>query len=74
MNNNPPVDPSSTVPVPEYYPPTYPNEPETIDLTDTIEPGEPGYRDPDSARLSGILMKIDRLISMVDSTVAGAAA
>jgi len=62
-----PADPNATH-VPEYQPPPYPEpEPEFIDLTDAIEPGEPGYRDPDSDRLSGILMKIDRLLSMTNT-------
>jgi hypothetical protein len=68
-----PVDPTP-IPSPE-YPATYP-EPETIDLTPAIEPGEPGYEpaDPDTSNFARILMKIDRLIAMVDSTVAGVTA
>ena len=62
---NPTVEPATPVSSPEYYPPTYPEpEPEFIDLTDAIEHGEPGYRDPDTLMLSGILMKIDRLLTL----------
>ncbi len=53
------------IPYPEYvfnY-----TEPEYIDLTPAIEPGEDGYRDPDAVRLSGIIQKIDRLISLTDT-------
>ncbi len=64
MNQNPSVESATPVSSPEYYPPTYPNEPDFFDLSDAIEPGEPGYRDPDAVRLSGILAKIDKLLTL----------
>lgn len=64
MNQNPTVEPVTSVPSPEYSPATYPNEPDFFDLSDAIEHGEPGYRDPDTLMLSGILMKIDRLLTL----------
>jgi hypothetical protein len=65
MNPITSADPIIPVPSPEYSTTKHP-EPEFIDLTDVIEPGEPGYRDPDSDRLSGILAKINHLLLLTD--------